>query len=207
MDLCTPERSLGTSLDLPVLTAMARRRGPATTRDVAEATGATVAGVRHVLDRLATHGLVHSEDVGRIRAYSLNQEHVLAGALQAVIEAPAVLRRRITGTVAAWRVPALLVVLFGSWARGEAHATSDVDLLVLHPPLREDQIDIWEAQVADLAADIRRWSGNDVDLLTFDPEDWREHRARRDPLVAEVDRDAIVLVGRRSLLAAGRVPA
>ena len=59
MDLTHPERTLAPTLDLPVLACLGRQDRAWTTRELADATGATIPGVRQALRRLSTSGLVH----------------------------------------------------------------------------------------------------------------------------------------------------
>ena len=201
MDLTHPERTLAPTLDLPVLACLGRQDRAWTTRELADATGATIPGVRQALRRLSTSGLVHESQLGQIRGYRFNRSHVMASALLEIADAPAVLRHRITSGISDWVIPARLVLLFGSWARGESDDQSDVDLLVLHSDdLTSSEQDTWEEQVESLKEDVLSWSGNSCDVLSFSLADWTEHRRRDDPISRAVDSDAIVLSGRRSLL-------
>lgn len=205
MDLTHPERTVSPTLDLPVLACLGRQDRQWTTREIADATGATIPGVRLALRRLSRGGLVLESRLGRIRGYRLNTDHVMAPALAHITQAPAVLRRRITERISQWTVPAKLVVLFGSWARGEADGDSDLDLLLLHADhLSPEEEDGWELQVDTLKDDIRSWSGNSCDALSFSLADWAQHRYRADPIARVLQSEAIVLLGRRSLLGADR---
>jgi predicted nucleotidyltransferase len=83
------------------------------------------------------------------------------------------------------------VRLFGSWARGEGHAESDVDVLVLldGPASREDSI-----ACTDLAADlVWQLHGEVVSPLVMSAGEFDSWKAteRRTPL--EIERDGVSL--------------
>lgn len=86
--------------------------------------------LRAALERLEEHGLIRSEGEMNRRVYRANEDHEGWEALRHMVRAfadPAeVLRESISD------VPGIeAAFLFGSMARGEPHADSDVDVLVL----------------------------------------------------------------------------
>lgn len=84
---------------------------------------------------------------------------------------------------------AIAVYLFGSVARGDAHAASDVDVGVLYHTLPSDPLD---ALGADVAADLSRSLGRTVDVVVMNsaPPDL-VHRILRDGVIVfEHDRRA-----------------
>ncbi|MFT4081848.1 MAG: nucleotidyltransferase domain-containing protein [Nocardioides sp.] len=80
------------------------------------------------------------------------------------------------------------VILFGSAARGEAHAASDIDLAVIAP-------EEWDGRIR-LADSVRARLGNDCDVLHVTPEQFSEDSAAREPVIAEILRDGVALLGR-----------
>ncbi len=84
------------------------------------------------------------------------------------------------------------VVLFGSWARGEAHEDSDVDVLVLVDELDENE----RREVMDLAydadaADREAWVG--ISPLPYSTAQAAELRCRERLLFREIARDGVAL--------------
>jgi len=69
--------------------------------------------------------------------------------------------------------------VFGSAARGDLHADSDVDLLVLTPDLSRLQA---QAHFKPAGRKLKRA----VNVLVFTPEDWRQARDDRNPFVLEI---------------------
>lgn len=79
--------------------------------------------------------------------------------------------------------------LFGSRARGEGHAGSDLDVaLIVTAEGRGRRYDAY-----DLAYDVGLRCGVDVALLVLERERLQELRARERLLATELDRDGIAL--------------
>jgi len=83
---------------------------------------------------------------------------------------------------------ALNVRVFGSVARGEAIADSDIDLVVLAPP-------DWDGR-SELQDVVRARIGNHCDVLVFTPEEFARLAASGDePVVSDILADGVVLLG------------
>ena len=68
--------------------------------------------------------------------------------------------------------------LFGSYARGDAHSRSDVDILVITEEMPKDLL----GEIAELSSAIHKALGDDVhkgiDLLVVDEKTFNEHKAK-----------------------------
>jgi hypothetical protein len=64
------------------------------------------------------------------------------------------------------------MTLFGSFARGDDDAASDIDVVVVRPSATGDDDPSWSASIADWEAHIRRISGNAVNLIEV-AEHWQ----------------------------------
>lgn len=84
---------------------------------------------------------------------------------------------------------ALRVVLYGSYARGDFNADSDVDLLILKET-NERFIDRIASALAVTGARIP------VEPIVYTPEEIEEMRARRSGLLADAEREGKVLYER-----------
>jgi len=85
--------------------------------------------------------------------------------------------------VEAWKVPALSVELFGSVAAGTSTADSDIDLMVYRPSLTDDQMGLWDSQLAELRMAVERWTGNACEILEIDPRTLVEMAAEDEPVL------------------------
>ena len=82
-------------------------------------------------------------------------------------------------------------------ARGDADGESDIDVLIVaHDLLAADL----HTHVAQLQADVRSWTGNDLQLVEHTPESWRKLVRSKNPLVEQVRLDGIALAGATALL-------
>jgi predicted nucleotidyltransferase len=89
--------------------------------------------------------------------------------------------------------------LFGSFARGEATTTSDIDILVVTGPAGAADQDERAAQLEKLSADILMWTGNRGHILDPTPDILATMIAAEDSLVVSWRADHIHLVGERLL--------
>ncbi|GAB2445318.1 hypothetical protein GCM10027062_27320 [Nocardioides hungaricus] len=141
------------------------------------------------LDRL---GLITTEAIGRAGVHRINEGHAAITPLRALASPIEMLTRVVEETVRG--VDA--VIVFGSVARGDAHADSDVDLVVIAPAT-------WDGR-AELQQQVHERLGNDCDVLHLTGDHFRLSPEDREPVVSEILRDGIALVGtmpRRSRVA------
>lgn len=133
------------------------------------------------LDRL---GLITTETIGRAGVHHINESHAAIAPLRSLATPIEMLTRVVHE--AAREVEA--VIVFGSVARGDAHAGSDIDLVVIAPA-------DWDGR-ADLQQHVHERLGNDCDVLHLTREHFELAPEDREPVVAEVLRDGIALVGK-----------
>ncbi len=112
--------------------------------------------VQQALKTLDQLGLVTSVTVGRAGVHTINEKHAAIAPLRALVDPLATLTATVEHAV---DHDVQAVLLFGSIARGEATANSDIDLAVIAGPG-------WDGQVA-LEDTIRQQLGNSCDVLVF----------------------------------------
>jgi predicted nucleotidyltransferase len=170
-----------------VLAALLRTGAPMTGRQVHGLVRdqCSLWSVQQALVGLVGLGLVTSRDVGRAFVHAINEDHYAIQPLRVLLDPFAALQEAVRSTVGS---SVDTVVLFGSVARGEATADSDVDLVVLAAA-------DWDGRT-ELEDVVRARLGNDCDVLVFTPEEFSRLAASRDePVVAEILADGVVLVG------------
>ena len=141
------------------------------------------------LDRL---GLITTEAIGRAGVHRINAGHAAIAPLRSLASPIEMLTRVVEETVRDVEA----VIVFGSVARGEAHADSDVDLVVIAPAA-------WDGR-AELQQQVHERLGNDCDVLHLTGDHFKLAPEDREPVVSEILHDGIALVGtmpRRSRVA------
>ena len=195
MDVSHPIRSIIPTLDAPVLEVLAGTRRRLSGREVHRLAGVgSVRGVQLVLARLVAQGLVDAEEHAGAILYAANRAHLAWPAIEALAGIRGELFGRIRDLVAGWSVQPLHVSLFGSAARRDGDASSDIDLLVVRPDAIIDD-EAWENEIDALRDDVRDWTGNRCQVLAIDRRRLAEHVAAADPLVDGWLRDGILLAG------------
>jgi predicted nucleotidyltransferase len=195
MNVSKPFTALSPSVDLDVLAVLAGSSVPRSGREIARRAGRSKTGVQHVLDRLVDHGLVDCLHSGRAQLYSLNRDHLLAGTVEQMAGARTELIRRLRERIGSWAFPAAHASLFGSTARGDGDAHSDIDLLIVRPVGISAEDDVWRMQIDDLADSVRQWTGNHAGIAEVSVADMRSQYSERPPVLEQVQRDAIDLAG------------
>lgn len=84
---------------------------------------------------------------------------------------------------------ALEVILYGSTARGEASATSDVDLLVVWDGPVEEALDA----LIPISTDLLIETGVDLSIHPITPESFRTIRRMRTGFYENVEREGLVV--------------
>lgn len=153
-------------------------------------------GIRKVLTRLTTQGVVHAERVGNTFAYKLNTAHLAAQPILDLARLRNTFFDRLEERFLTWAPHPVYAAVFGSVATGLMSVTSDVDLFLI----RDDDaaVDSWEHQVYELVADVPRWTGNEARVVQYTCSELRD--ARTEPLIADVVNQGLTVAGSRAWL-------
>lgn len=122
----------------------------------------------------------------------------------------------------------LYASVFGSAARGDGGPESDIDLLLVHPPLPgerrptgvsrdvvqqltdavgefavtstdRDAAQLWEAQVDQLRGKVQAWTGNPLQVVDLSFYEWRKPRGELHSLIGEISRDGVELLKAKAM--------
>lgn len=208
MDLSSPISSVIPTAHGAVLAVLASTSEPMSARRVAALTDGRFGQwrVNEVLGQLADSGVALREIRPPAKLYRLNRDHVAAAGIEALAGQRDVLLSRIRSELGTWAVPAEAVWMFGSAARGDGNAASDVDLLFVRPDAVDADDPIWLQQIDDLSEHIGRWSGNGCEPVEYARAELTAMVSRRERLVDTLRSDALQLCGTspRILLRRGR---
>lgn len=172
MDISRPFQIVTPTLDGDVLRVLAQSQVSHTGRAVHRLAGrGSEEGVRRVLRRLVREGIVREEAAGRSYLYSLNRSHLGAEAIIAVAMTRQRLIDRMTDRISTWDVKPEYAVLFGSTARNTSTGSSDIDILVVRPPLENGTAAAVDQVLLDFQLAVTSWTGNDCRILDFSVDD------------------------------------
>lgn len=196
MDLSHPLRTVVPSLDAFVLEVLAGTTRPLSAREVARLVNqGSVSGVRLVLGRLTTQGLAQRDTRSSATFYTANRDHVAWPAVRHLLDLYRELEDRIRERVSAWEIPPVTLALFGSAARRDGSAESDIDILLIEPA-DHGMPDRWNDQRHDIAEAVERWTGNSVQIYDLDEQLLAAHFELEEQIVSQWRKDARTLVGR-----------
>ena len=196
MNLSHPWALIRSPIDMEVLLVLCGTTRPLTGHEVARLvrTGSQPA-VNAILRRLAGEGVVLSEEAGNAYLYTFNREHLGAPAMELLAGIRTEFQRRLRAEIAEWQVAPAHVSLFGSAARGDGDARSDIDVFVVRPARVAEDDPRWRSQLERLSDHVHAWTGNHAGLSEVSLADVRRLRRQRSPIVEELRRDAITLAG------------
>jgi len=227
MDLSDPTRAVTATLDGTVLAVLAAAGKPLTVGQVAQqAVRGSEIGIRRSLARLVEQGIVRATLMGRNQVHELNRDHIAASIADALAELRPELWKRLRAELSRWRPRPLYANVFGSAARGDGDESSDIDLLLVHPPFPGEkkppranprfgsqfaealgefmassgEIEAarqWEEQIDRLRQLVQGWTGNALQVVDVSFQDWRHPHGESEPLFVEAERDGIELMKSR----------
>jgi predicted nucleotidyltransferase len=191
VDLGSPVLDVAPAVRGALLQALARLEQPVTRRQLAAAAGVAPGNASAVIEELIQSGLVNETVAGRSSMVLLNRDHLAAGPVLALASLRGELVRRLRDRLSGW--PDLLGAwLFGSVARGDADSDSDIDILIVADDLQSTAL---HDRLAHLHADVRSWTGNDLQLVEHSEASWRKLVRAKNPLIAQIRLDGIALAG------------
>lgn len=198
VDVSSPHRAVAAGLDGDILVLLARTTQPMSGREIAERLGLrSHDGVRKALERLVRQGIVLREGSRSAFLHQLNREHLAAAAVLALAGMRTELWRRIRDAIAEWELPATHASAFGSAARGDGDAASDIDILLVRPSATPDADRVWGDQVDALRRRVELWTGNRAGIVEVGEQALNEMLAQSEPpqVLRAVLREGVELAG------------
>jgi predicted nucleotidyltransferase len=149
-------------------------------RDLAERLGVDPSNLSKELRRLERDGLVESEVIGRQKYFQLNRDYPLYAEVRGIVAktigaVPLLARsmKSVAGVQEAY--------LYGSFARNQQDAASDMDILVIGAPKA--------TALAQAIETLERRFGRDINYTTMTRREFQSRRARKDAFLEEVWRN------------------
>jgi predicted nucleotidyltransferase len=164
-------------------------------RAIARLSGVSTAQASRVLPVLVELGIVERREAPPSALFRFVSDNVAAQAITALTRARQSVLDELGRTAAALEPRPVSVIVFGTLARGEAEAESELDVVVVRPVrLTEDDV-AWRTAVAAWTQAAGRLTGNEVESIEVAEADIGRLLRGRRPLWVDVARDGIVAFG------------
>ncbi len=129
------------------------------------------------LKELERHGLMRSESRGNLRLYSLNSDFPLYGEYESIFKKTLGVEKQLRDAVR--KTPGVVTAyIYGSYARNDMDADSDIDLLV-----------VGRHRVKSLQKDldkVQRETDREVNCVHISEQEFKRRRASRDPFLRDI---------------------
>src|SRR5437016_6375216 len=137
--------------------------------------------------RLEREGLFRSEVSGRQKYFQLNRKYPLFDEVRSIVAKTIGAVPVITQSLK--KIPGIgEAYLYGSFARNQQDAGSDIDVLVIGTPREE--------VLAEAVRKLERQLGREINYTVLAPKEFRSRRARKDAFLESVwHNDRVSLVG------------
>jgi predicted transcriptional regulator len=197
MQLNRPFATVTPTLDGDVLAVLASRDATFTTGQIHRILNDfSEEGIRKVLTRLVTQGVVLADRVGNAFAYRLNAEHLAAEPIQALASIAHTFIARLERYLAEWPEPPMYAAVFGSAATGTMSTQSDLDIFLIRDTGISEEV--WSQHVGQLASTITAWTGNDARIVEYSVSDL--HQTSAEPMVRDIVEHGVTVAGSRGWL-------
>jgi predicted nucleotidyltransferase len=159
-------------------------------RELARQLGWSATIVGRELKSLERAGILRSERIGNVRRYALDDDSPVASDVRSLVQktvgVEARLRDALTGLAGLEEA-----FLFGSYARGDDRATSDLDLMVIGRVNQEE--------LSERLTDVERDLARDINVVSYERDEVDMGRQGGDRfMIGVVDGPRIQLIPKRS---------
>ncbi|MGH8998262.1 MAG: helix-turn-helix domain-containing protein [Acidimicrobiia bacterium] len=178
-----------------ILAVLAETTAQLNLRTIARLADVSPAQASRVLPELVMLGLVERREAPPSALFALVGDHVAARAVRALSRSRDTVLEELGRLSRAVDPRPLSVVVFGSFARGEADAASDLDMVLVRPAGVGEDDEQWVSSTAMWCAAARRLAGNHVEVLEIGESEVARRLRRPTSLWAHIIRDGATVYG------------
>ena len=164
-------------------------------RTIAQLAGVSQAQASRLLPGLVALGVVERREVPPASLFRLVPEHLASQVLLALARSTDTGLDEVGRLAGALPQPPVSMIVFGSFARREAEVGSDIDVVVVRPADIDEDDDAWSTSLEAWRRDVRRLTGNPVEVLEVSADEAATKLAGRAQLWADIRRDGRVVHG------------
>jgi len=195
MDYGQPIETVVPGVQGRVLGVLARTDTELTMRTVAGLADVSVNRAATVLNRLIELGVVHRRDAGSAALVSLERENQVARLLLELLDVRRTVIERLSAEASMIQPAPASLVLYGSFARGDALSDSDIDVLAVRAAAVSPDVERWSDSLGCWAESASRIAGNPVRVVAAGIEELPRLLRRRGTVWRSAASEGIVLIG------------
>ncbi len=195
MDFGRPIEAVIPGVQGRILAVLAETTAELNLRTIARLSNVSLAQASRVLPNLVALGLVERREAPPSALFTLIEDNVAARLVRALSRSREAVLDEL-GSMAGLMDPRpVSVVVFGSLARGEAAAESDVDVVLVRPVGVEEDDEAWVSSAEAWRTSARRLTGNPVQVIEIGEAEVARRLRRPTALWADVLREGVVVHG------------
>jgi predicted nucleotidyltransferase len=195
MDFVRPIEAVIPGAQGRLLSALVETTAPLNLRTLARLAGVSPAQASRVMPALVDLGIVERYEVPPSSQFLLARSNVAAMAVVELSRSQRTASERIGLAAASMATPPKSVIVFGSFARGEADVDSDIDLVVIRPDSIDEDDENWTAALESWREDARAITGNSVEFVEVSMSEAKSKLRGRTEFWRNVRRDGVTICG------------
>ncbi len=195
VDYVRPVQALIPGVQGRILGVLAETTAQLNLTTVARLAGVSPAQASRVLPELVHLGLVERVEAPPSALFRLMDENLVGRHVRSMTDLRYLALRTVGDCSALQKPRPELVIVFGSFARGEADADSDLDVVLARPAVIDDSDSAWAASIVNLNKDLTRALGNPVNILEVRAHDLDRRLKSRSEVWRSIRSEGIVVYG------------
>jgi len=197
MDYTRPVEALIPGATGRVIATLARVEAELPVSTLAKIAGVGRTRTSGIVGELSALGIVERREIGRTVMVSLARRSAAGQVIDRLAHLGSEVIARLRSFATELEPAPETLLVFGSFARGEAAANSDLDVLAVRSPAADP--DRWAAALSVFTEQAREFAGNPVQVLDYDLDELRDKAGPNAQVGLDfwsaLRRDAIVLAG------------
>jgi predicted nucleotidyltransferase len=195
MDFIHPLQTMVPGVQGRILAVLAETTAELNLRTIASIAKVSEAQASRVLPGLVAVGVVERREAPPSALFRLVRDHIAAGPILALSRSRDRMIQEMRQIAESLPVSPASVIIFGSFARGEADAKSDIDALMIRPSGVDESDEAWSASVQHWVDRVGEVSGNRVEVLEADEDDVPARLDRGGSVWQDIERDGLIVLG------------
>lgn len=194
MDFRQPLQAVIPGVQGRILAVLAETTRDLNLRAIASLAQVSPAQASRVLPELTRLGIVERREAPPSVLFRMVDDNIVSRLVRALGRAREAALDELGHRVQALAVQPLSIIVFGSFARGEADGDSDLDVVFVRPA-RVDDDETWVAAVEDWRQFARRLTGNRVEIIEAEEAAIGGLLRSRKPMWVDIAGDGVVVFG------------